>query len=118
MPAHIVIVEDDRAVRAALAFALEAEGWRVSAFADPAVALARAAPAACLVVDFHLPGIDGLELIAAWGLREPRPPAVLITASPNASCRARAAAAGVVIVEKPLVNSELVQRVRDAVQPD
>jgi CheY-like chemotaxis protein len=54
-----------------------------------------------------MPGMNGLDLVSALRARHIDTPAILITSHPNQSLRDRAAAAGVPIVEKPLLNSLL-----------
>ena len=60
----IFIVDDDRAVRAALSRMLRAEGWTVEAFDSAAAFLAHYDGKAqgCLVLDVTMPGLDGLGL--------------------------------------------------------
>ena len=114
---RIIIVEDDVALLRALTFALEAEGYAVSAFAAAEPLLRRSLEADCLVVDLKLPDMDGLALIKrlrAGGLESP---AILITTAPSARCRRSAAEANVTIVEKPLLGAELRERIADALQP-
>jgi len=113
-PPRIAVVEDDVPLLGALAFALEAEGWTVSTFARPADALERIGPADCLLVDYRLPHMDGLTLVGRLREQGVAAPAILITAKPDEQCRRRASAAGVAIVEKPLVAEELKQRIQAA----
>lgn len=115
--ARITIVEDDPSLRSALAFALEAEGCVVTAYAA-AEPLLRGplAGSDCLIVDFKLPDMDGLTLIRLLRTLGPQPPAILITTNPDRRCRRAAAAAGVEIVEKPLVGGELRQRIDAAIR--
>jgi FixJ family two-component response regulator len=106
---RIVIIDDDPAVLAALAFSFEMEGFDIEALETPAdVAGCDVRSAACLVVDYRLPGRDGLDLIERLRRRGVRTPAVLITTLPPSATLARAAALGVPIVEKPLLTDELV----------
>ncbi len=109
----LLVVDDDAALLAALAFALGAEGYGVSAHGSAQAALeARMDRApACLVVDYRLPDMDGLALARALRRRGLCPPIVLITSHPDARCRARAEATGAVIVEKPLLGDALSQRI-------
>ena len=62
-PAPLLLVDDDPAVRTALKFALELDGYEVETFADAeSLAACPQLPAdGCLVVDLQLPGMDGLE---------------------------------------------------------
>jgi len=109
----VLVVEDDPAVGGAIAFALRAEGYRVATCATPAEAIDQALvdTPACLVVDFRLPGMDGLALIGALHRRGVMPAAVLVTTNPDRRCRQRAAKANVVIVEKPLIGDALSRQI-------
>jgi two-component system, LuxR family, response regulator FixJ len=113
-PFRIAVIEDDAPLLGALAFALEAEGWATATFTEPAEALARIGPADCLVVDYALPQMDGLTLIARLRAQGVTAPAILITARPDERCRRRADAAGVPIVEKPLAPGQLQQQIKAA----
>ena len=68
----VIVVDDDAAVRNSLKFALELEGLEVRLYEGPAELLADdALPAAgCLVVDYYMPSMSGVELVAL--LRERR----------------------------------------------
>jgi DNA-binding response OmpR family regulator len=112
---RIVIVEDDASLLGALTFALEADGFRVDAHASAETVLAAGAEPDCLVVDLRLPGMDGLALIARLRERRVGAPAILVTTNPDDRVRAAAEAAGVPIVEKPLIGGELRRRIDEAV---
>jgi len=116
IPARILLVDDDPAVRSALAFSMELEGFAVDAYESGAALACRTGfPAgACLVLDHRLPGLDGLDLLASLRRRGVDLPAVLITTNPRPELRRRAQAAGVPIVEKPLLGDALVDAVRRA----
>ena len=113
---RILLVDDDPAVRAALAFSMEIEGFAVDAYDSPGALSARDGfPAgACLVLDHHLPGLDGLDLLAQLRGRGVDLPAVLMITNPKAEVRRRADEAGVAIVEKPLLCDALIDAVREA----
>jgi len=70
---------------------------------------------ACFVIDEKLPGMTGLELLAALRKRQIMAPAILITSHPTILLEERAARAGVPIIEKPLLGNTLFERVRDAI---
>lgn len=109
----IVVVDDDPAVRNSLKFALEIEGYRVRLFrgGSDLLGLAHLPEASCVVVDYNLDGQNGLDVIATLRGRNYAAPAVLITTNPSGSVRQRAAAAGVPIVEKPLLGNALVEAI-------
>jgi FixJ family two-component response regulator len=112
----ILIVEDDRAVRDSLKFSLVIEGFAVRPYEDAEQLLAepRLPKFDCLIVDQNLPGMSGLDLVLTLRYRQIKTPAILITSHPNQSLRDRAAAAGIPIIEKPLLIS-LLDRVRQTV---
>ncbi|MFI4933931.1 MAG: response regulator [Caulobacterales bacterium] len=112
---RIVLVEDDISLLGALKFALEADGFDVRAYTAAQSLLDHPISADCLVVDLKLPDGNGLELIAALRERQVLSPAILITSNPDAHCRRAAAAAGVPIVEKPLITGELRRRIDEAI---
>lgn len=114
----MLLVDDDAAVRSSLKFALEVEGFEVRLFAGAKALLAEAAlPArSCLVVDYEMPGIDGLEMIRMLRTRGVRLPAILITGGAGERLRDRAGRAGVgSILEKPLSDTALIECIRRAV---
>ncbi len=111
----LALVDDDPAVRHALSFAFETTGISVAAFADAESALAAPDRAAwaCLVLDQKLPRMSGLDLLARLRVAGVSVPAILITTNPSREMRARALAAGVEIVEKPLLDNQLSRKVRE-----
>jgi len=111
----LALVDDDPAVRHALSFAFETAGFEVATFADAEAALAAPEQRSwrCLVLDQKLPGMSGLDLLERLRAAGIEAPTILITTHPNRATRARALAAGVEIVEKPLIDNQLSQRVRD-----
>jgi two-component system, LuxR family, response regulator FixJ len=114
----VLIVDDDPAVRSSLQFRLEIEGFSVRTYARAADLLDESAmpSVGCLVVDYHLPDMNGLDLLADLRRRNIKAPAILITTQPSASVRARAAVAGAVLIEKPLLNEALIEGIRAAIR--
>ncbi len=109
----LALVEDDAALLQALAFRFKLAGYQVSEFADAESALAAddRRQWRCLIVDLHLPGMSGLDLLDALHRCAVCPPALLVTSNPSPATRARARAAGAEIIEKPLIDEELARRV-------
>lgn len=68
-----------------------------------------------VVSDVQMPRMTGLELLAAVRVRIASLPVVLMTATPTAALRAAAASLGVTaVLEKPVVNHDLIAIVRGA----
>jgi two-component system response regulator FixJ len=113
----IVIVDDDESVRESLRRLMESEGFAVHAFSNGPELLNEASLPAmgCLVVDYQMPAMNGLELVSALRGRGVSIPAILITGSPTKHVRNRAAAMAVLVVEKPGLGSYLLDCVREAV---
>ena len=111
---HILLVDDDPAVRASLAFSLQLDGFLIETFdCGEDLAEKTAFPDhGCLVLDYRLPGIDGLSLLRLLRDRNVCLPAVLITSAPTRAVRRRAREAGADIVEKPLLCDALTAAVR------
>ena len=112
----ILVIDDDTAVRNSLKFALEIEGFSVRVYPTGAELLDEKdmPESGCLVADYHLPGMNGLDLLVRLRERDIRWPAILITTHPSAAVRDRAALAGVRVIEKPLLNDTLFQGIRAA----
>ena len=68
----------------------------------------------CLVVDYKLPEMNGLDLLVELRKRNIDLPAILITTHPSSEVRRRAALAGVTLIEKPLLNDTLFLGIRAA----
>jgi two-component system response regulator FixJ len=113
--AIVLIVDDDRAVRTALKFMLELEGYTVHVCASgdellhhPVLKNAR-----CLLVDYKMPAMDGFEVIERLEEQNVHVPTILITSFVNKTLARRAAEVGVVrILEKPLLDSVLSENIR------
>ena len=113
--AVVGVVDDDPAVRNSLKFSLEIDGFTVGVYssADELLRDANIDRFRCLIIDQHMPGMDGLDLVAK--LREQRlaVPVILITSHPPRGVVVRADRAGVPIVEKPLLGNALQDKIRE-----
>ena len=110
----LVLVDDDPAVRASLKFSLELEGFEVETFDSGETLLSqpKLPNPNCLVLDYRLPGIDGLSLLSLLRERGETCPAVIITSNPTRNVRQRTTDAGAVLIEKPLLSDGLTAAIR------
>jgi FixJ family two-component response regulator len=112
----VIVIDDDSAVLSSLRFSLELEGFDVEAYRSGGEVLAQEThpTAGCLVIDYNLPDMNGLELLSVLRRSHVVLPAILITTHPSALLLRNAAAAGVPIVEKPLLGNALIDAIRHA----
>lgn len=100
---HVTIVDDDEAVRHSLQALLEAAGLAVAAFPSGEDFLAAAPATTCVILDLHLPGLDGIETMERLHHSGSATPVILISARLDPGARHRATLAGAAaVVEKPL----------------
>ncbi len=72
----------------------------------------------CLVLDVHMPGLNGLELQSHLLAAGYRIPIIFVTAHPDEWTRARALRAGAVdFLEKPFGEEALLHGIRSAQKP-
>jgi FixJ family two-component response regulator len=119
MPGQVLVVDDDAAVRNALKFALELEGLTVRTYANGDALLADGALPAkgCLVIDYYMPAMNGVDLVKSIRRRHVDLPAILITAKATDSMRRNAERAGIRrLLEKPLEDSSLFDSIRGVLE--
>jgi FixJ family two-component response regulator len=113
----IAVVDDDEAVREAVKGLMRSVGFSVEAFSSGEEFLQSPylGRTSCLVADFNMPGMNGLELHHHVSALEEKIPTILITAYPSDSNRTRALEAGVSsYLAKPFSEDELLRSVRSA----
>ena len=113
-------MDDDYDVLTSLRFLLETEGFDVCTFRSGSALLGSSTRqgADCLIVDYKMAGIDGLELAEALRGLDISTPIVLITGYPDENIAAKASSAGVrQVLLKPNLEENLVECVRNAINP-
>jgi two-component system response regulator MprA len=115
MGAHLVIAEDDRAVRESVKRALELEGYSVTAVNDGVAALeaASGSDVDLLLLDLGMPNMDGLTVCRRLRSAGSRLPILVLTARTEISDRVSGLDAGADdYLPKPFSLDELLARVR------
>jgi DNA-binding NtrC family response regulator len=115
----VLLIEDDAAVSASLAALLSELGHEVRAAPSAELGLeeARTARPALVLLDLHLPGRDGLEVLPDLLGLSPSPAVIVITAQPSAESVIDAMALGASAhLVKPVDLDELEQTVAAALQ--
>lgn len=94
----VLVVEDDPDLQWRLARMLTIEGHRVvgTSSGEGALALVSQWPVDLVLVDEHLPGMDGIEVARRLGVEHPSIPVVLMTVDDDPQVRAAAATAGAI----------------------
>jgi CheY-like chemotaxis protein len=111
--ARILVVDDEPGVRLGCVLALKSEEWKVEGEGSAPAAFARLQTESpdLIVLDYMMPGLDGLTLMR--GVAAPRPGVLLMSAHADGAVIAEALQLGIVdFLEKPLVPAELRARVR------
>jgi len=116
---RVYLVEDDESVRRALKRLLGASGFQVTAFAS-ADEFLDAVPIdamGCVVLDIHMPGMDGFQLQHRLNSLGSRLPTIFITADRDAELGERALKAGAQgLLKKPFNDESLINMVRAALE--
>lgn len=116
---EIFIVDDDPAVRAALAIVLGAEGYSITAFPDGEsfLSAAHSRTPGCVIIDVHLPGCSGIELLKKIDAPHYPAPVLVISGLGDIPTAVEAIRNGALdFIEKPFEPGAVVARVRDAMR--
>jgi len=111
----ILVIEDEARILSFLARGLEAEGYRVEGASDGRDGLARAVQDEwdLVLLDLMLPGLNGLDVLAALHRSRPELPVLILSARADLPTKLRGFELGASdYVSKPVALDELLARVR------
>jgi FixJ family two-component response regulator len=115
---EIFVVDDDQAVRQTLTTIFSTAGHRITCFADGAALLAatRRQTPACIILDVHVPGRSGLDILKELNADDYPAPIFIMSAQGDIPMAVDAIRHGALdFIEKPFRGSIVVQKVRDAI---
>lgn len=104
MEACVHVVDDDAAVRSAIAFLLSSHGIVSRSFADGADL-----PRCCILLDLCMPRMSGEQVLRELAERDPHRPVVAMTGRTNRDLSEGAIALGAItVLEKPFDERDLL----------
>jgi two-component system response regulator FixJ len=114
---EIFIVDDDPSIRAALSTVFTGEGYQVASFGDGSTFLsaAHARKPGCVLLDIHMPGRSGLELLKQLNAEHYQAPVFIISGQGDIAMAVDAMRHGALdFIQKPFDAAAIVTQVRDA----
>ena len=115
----VYVVDDDVDVLGSLRFLLETDGFDVQTFRSGAALLNRigTGEADCLVIDYKMPKMSGIDLAERLRNRDIDTPIILITGYPDENILEKASVAGIRhVLLKPHLEESLASRIRGAIK--
>ena len=116
---EVFIVDDDPAIRDVLTAVFSRGGFQVTNFADGAslLASARTRTPVCIILDVHIPGRSGLDILEELNAQDYPAPIFIMSGQGDIPMAVNAIRKGALdFIEKPFRGSEIVARVRDAIE--
>ena len=118
MPAVLVaVVDDEEPVRKALGRLLRASGLETESYSSGQAFLGSLdeKPPDCVILDLHMPGLGGLQVLEALKFRDPPLPIIIITGHDEPENRARAQSLGAfAYMRKPIDDHQLLATIEQA----
>lgn len=114
----IVVIDDDEVVRDSLRALLESRRFAVWDYesADAFLARRNGEAAGCLVLDVHMPGMTGPDLLQRLRADGDRTPAILVTGRRDTATEMQASRLGVVaLLDKPVSHGVLFAAIAQAI---
>jgi FixJ family two-component response regulator len=115
----VFVVDDDPAVRATLSTVFARAGYEVTCFADGAalVAAARTGTPLCIILDVHIPGKSGLDILKQLNAQDYPVPIFMMSGQGDIAMAVDAIKHGALdFIEKPFRGSDVVTRVEAAIE--
>ena len=117
----VFVVDDDASIRELLTWLMQRNGLAVRAFSDAREFLAAYVPdqPGCLVLDLHLPGMNGLELQQYLKAQGVLIPVIFLSGGADVPRAVRAVREGAVdFIEKPFDYKRVVELVGECLERD
>ena len=116
---EVFVVDDDPAVRTTLSTVFARAGYQVTCFADGAalVAAARSGTPLCIILDVHIPGKSGLDILKQLNAQDYPVPIFMMSGQGDIAMAVDAIKNGALdFIEKPFRGSDVVARVEAAIE--
>ena len=116
---EVFIVDDDALVLNALSVVLSRQGYQVTGFAEGAsfLAAAKSRTPACVILDVHMPGQSGLDILKELNAQQYPAPIFIISGIGDIPMAVEAIKNGAFdFIEKPFDATTVIMRVREAVE--
>jgi FixJ family two-component response regulator len=117
LPKKVCVVDDDEAVRDSMRALLESYGIAVEDYSSAREFLPHSCDSRdCILLDLHMPDMDGLQLLGAMREQGSLRPVIIITGRGDEQLSARAVQAGAYkLLNKPVEDDLLLHAIAGAV---
>ena len=113
----VAVVDDDEAVCDSTRLLLEIQNFEVRTYLSGLDFLKDDTGVGCLILDYHMPDLNGLELAAELRARGSEVPIIMISAATDPTLERRAAQLRIKrILQKPLAMQVLLDALRDELE--